>query len=361
MNEQQKPILLKEITAIKQPSNGTFLTDSTVVIRGTNKCSIFDIVTNKETRVSLDNTTHLSVHPNKQKLALIHQNLIMIHNATTGKKELATAINRYSDASLFNPLNNTLLLWRKRQINALVEYDYQDNFMIDTALNQYNNFLSIAFHPTKQEFIAALGEYGRAYEYEAKKDMFVQKNQLNISTIFYDYSANGSLIAGGSPHNIYTLQSIFDKPVFFPKKDNDEYVYIKMHPNNAALATLSKSYIRYWDVVKHQPFKSVQIISDYYKDFNLTVNPSDESSVQNYKYSDPCLSFSPDGKKLLITLRHKCIVIAVPFEITYNADKKQVGPFVYWMLKNYKIDSQQPLPEDISNYFMHILLATYTR
>lgn len=357
--------ILAEITAIKNPRQGTFLTNKDIVIHGKNGCSIFDINTKSEIIISSIKNNYLAVHPQRKKLALSltsgHE--VTLYNAETGAEE-STIQNdtMIITHSTFNPLDETILLW-SGFCPTLLRYNYQTE-CFDVPLQGINQPKAMAFHPTQRRLMC--GTYGAVdiYKYEQGGN-FIFAAAAIVTTTFCEYSPDGSFIAGGNERAIYTITSAFragHKLEILPDQGKAGYLYMKFHPNSSVLATLSApdDIVRYWDVKKNVLIDVTQSVSCHYQDYCADINPCNPL-MQRYQLSSPHLSFSPNGKMLAITLKHKCIVIPVPFEVIYPSITPEKALFIYWLLQHDKDNQYNCFPNEIRQLFMDTLLKTCKR
>jgi WD40 repeat protein len=339
----------RQLTIPTNPRQALYLTNNRVAISGEKGCSIIDPTTDTLIKqISYISYPHIALHPNATKIALAYPEKVTIYNAQTGEQEwniknplLSTTII----SSIFSPLEDSILINYPHNTTCHTRYNHK--YLFFAAEHHHPNRPIIAFHPTKSLMCIADNPGDMTIIYQ-KTCNIESRLFSNASHEFCEYSPNGSLIALGNKKSMYILDPESTDPQTPLKiKKGERVSCIKFHPNSAVLATLSniRSIVRYWDVVTQQLIVSMAPLSAYCSDF----------------FNKNTLSFSPDGKNLLVTVSDKCFVTPVPFEIIYQSDAKKRAPFAYWLLKNYQRTHNNEIPDEIIQLLMYTLLETLKR
>ncbi len=355
-----------ELPSIKNPQQALFLTNDHVIISHKHGCTIIDIKTNKEIiKLNKKSFPHLALHPNKKKVAITHDNSVKIYTTKTGQLEWnvkKSLIHTPVASSIFSPLSDDTIFMSYQCVPIIIKYTYPQNRFCILGSSQLRLFQqnppTIAFHPTKPHTCSA---YNPGKISIFNEETFETKTILPITDMhpFCEYSPNGSYIAVGNQHDILILDSYTETEISdysqsiemfsLSKKDKDQFLTMTFHPNSAILATLSNhnGIVHYWDVATRKPI--------------IELPPLHINATKIYKGKRPCLSFSPHGKDLIITFKNNCYMMPVPFEAIYQADAKNIAPFVCWIFKNYLFDADNMLPHDITRLLVYTLLETLKR
>lgn len=354
-----RPDIITTITVTK-PKQAAFLTNDLVIINHRNGCGIFDINTHAEVKKITDKEcNHFAIHPQKQIIAISRKNDVTLYDIKTG-----TNIDRIDNhfcphpiiATSFSPLTKNIII-RYEYHNEMIDYDYATK--TSYSYSHTNNTATapkITFHPTKPYICL-----GHKCTFNSRISIFDYKprhkepynttiQQLRTAHInFCEWSPNGFLIAHGNQYNVHIIQHPLDwynDMNKLKKSINDgQFVQIKFHPNSFFIATLSSPnrIVCYWDVATYEPISRLSLL---FSDAICNVHKNDD------------LAFSDDGKKLIVTLTNKCIILPVPFELIYQPKTKKQLLYFLFILNNYP---HRKLPQDIIRELIYTLLETCKR
>lgn len=79
----------------------------------------------------------------------------------------------------------------------------------------------------------------------------------------------------------------------------------------------------------------------------------DQNHLELHHSLEKRLSFSPNGKQLLVALKNKCLMLPVPFDVRYKAGTEEKLWVVFYSLKKYE---DIHIPFDIINVITEKLL-----
>jgi hypothetical protein len=375
--EKEKPNL-QEITAIKNPRQAFFLTDNRAVINGESGCSIVDLRTNSEVkRISEDDRQTLVLNHNKTALALYNTEKIEIFYIEE-KNELCHPI----DLSGTGAKIISALLDHKNTIFVTTQHDRFPQFVI-SSINYKDPFTSsgefyknssgsglpniLLYHPTKQCLYRATLNHPSIIYTSDSNSLNTPKHITTLSAHphLFECSPDGSLLAVSNLKYLYFLDcnhpTLGDKhnrsPILF--SEQNKIINIAFHPNSAYIAIILENscrednsdkqiFIKYLETTTIKKENIITIIEDDSIDFTAENAPSS-------------LSFDINGKYALITLYNRCFRVPIPFKVIYQDDAKERTTFVHWLFKNYQVDDNPVLPDDIRTAITRMLLETLKR
>jgi WD40 repeat protein len=359
--------ILMELTNIVSPFNTLYLTENSVLINSAHHCSIVNSNTGQEIKRIFKNNgfkSQIAVHPNRTKFAFSYYckpydgQKIIIYNAQTYEPEKILDWNGGTINSLhFSPLNKTIALGGCN-LNGPVMFNYEtnDSTIIDIKRAQPEkeddtggkHYPTISFHPTQPLMCLAWKNIYTLNLTTSESTKLLWEKYHN----FCEYSPDGSCIARGKLDTIIISDAIIISDLLSRKFNRsktlttitDQQSYfstIAIHPNNKILVTVlePKGILQYWDIKKSK----------------LITATTSLPLPDNY-WGDASLSFSPNGKKLLMIIFEKCAVLEVPFEALYEDVTKDHCIFALWALQHYRYDDE-PLLQDIQHGLIKYLLA----
>lgn len=350
------PCIAMEITAAEQNNSkkyAQFLDNNHIITGGEHGCNVVDLTTNKEIlNISDKKCDILTLHPNKEKVALCNDTTITIYDTKTANAEWSTIAPKTIRSVTFNPLDTTIFfVYLYFPNHQIITHNYKTNEKYNDIYMLYDApYLPIiACNPTKKE-ICATHPWGiEICSHQSTSRGIRTKNISN----FFKYTPDGSHIVVGNGNEI----SIIDpnknhqdrSPLKPPLGKYDEFFSNILFYSNSILAIISTAKSR---IV---PYNLTHSIVDYVDiHTNQQIDVSDRLDVSEH-YD---LSFSPDKTKIMI---NGCI-FPVPFNVMYQPDTKEKFPYFLFLLKNYL--NQQPdleIPQEITPLIAVNLLEMFKR
>jgi hypothetical protein len=353
------PTIYSQLTAIKKPHEAIYLTNELIAVRSNNGCSIIDREANKEyIKITNKYCQHLTAHPKRPLLAIACNKNLKIFNYETKEKIWSTIHNNHITSSIFNP-HDTIITIRNdtvERINEVTEHNY-----ITKQKRSYPLlFCPIAYHPTAK---TTLSQYDSQINFSPHPITNKYETlQLNISPVDCQYNPNGSIIATHDSNQICLIEipsspSQYLEILKYLNRINNVYSYdtIKFYPRGSVLATLSRNdqfrveipkyVLAYWDVEQQEIINETPV---YIKE-----------DILNYHLS--AISFTPNGKEIIVTAYRQHIIFPVPFEVIYQKDTRENFSYLLFLLKNLKPDQAIDIPQDITKLLAHILLQAHKR
>lgn len=325
MEKPERIELIMTLTHVKNPLKAQYITQDSIAISSNRACKI--VHTNTDTIIDIPlkhdpDMRFAGIQKNSNKIAFSSQN--SIKTCSTGKRSFGIMIQNIIDiydtndgkrlhtimaknppiSPIFSSSDNTVFLGYKAAPYGIIEkYNHATGLYTEYI---FPTLACFTCHPTKKQLcIACNGEKPIIYNVD-NYDNFTVGKTMPLSDLmahtnsytFCEYSPNGFSIAIGNSMFVYIWNLRTDKASMLPAVERENIQKIAFHPNNIILALLSTCYypcsiIRYWDL--------------------RTRKPITEIPLQNVGHD---LSFSHDGKKIVITLEKKCVVYSVPPEVT---------------------------------------------
>lgn len=405
--------ILATITCVKNPRYAQYLTNNRIVIAGEDGCSIVDPILNTEIkRIYEGEIQHLAIHPNKKLFALSHHNSIDIYNTETDsfiespsmKTETVhypmnpnwTFRNYYNriKCAAFSPHDTTIVITQavfrndgdyKKEYIPLCYPITEYNYRTDEASNYDYKFYNICspiitFNPIQKEICIK-----HVTDVLFKQDLMSPLAPApkgfcaeRYSYSYCQYSPDGSRFALGDSSQIKTI-------------DTESY----LSPNNTnknfdTIPAIIKETIQNKSAEDHNAFRNIQfysnsVLATLLDRFCITQLPDNNTSFRHRQNTILCywdihtkklihtsepldiseqydLSFSPDKSKVVIALKNSCIILPVPFKVTYAHITKKRFSYLLFLLKNYTSQCDTiEIPEDINLLIANMLLETYKR
>ena len=245
----------------------------------------------------------------KKKLAFAHGQTIKIYSTKTGAEKFSMSTNDPSKivASLtFNPSDDTIFACYKN--SCIIErYNYKNNTSHNSIFTYGKSYApTIAFSPTEKRLCIAPNPGSisiRSFDNYPAEFFSGEKTYHS----FCEYSQDGSTIAFGNANNVYILDTHSRECTQL--HTSELITHITFYPNSSILATLSLPYSKvcFWDTTTFLPI--ISALTPYYTKVKAALKQD--------------FSFSPDGKKLIIALADKCVILPVPFEVIRHCDAKE--------------------------------------
>ena len=289
----------------------------------------------------------LSMHPNKKLFSLFKYKNILLYNATTGdlQKHASIDCNPEKWSFTMHPTNNTILFWNIHNDSA-IGWDYSSNTIENRIFDHTMNIIQIECHPKEQELCIINQFTGTMIFNSIMPDQIIEPQKTTHP--YSQYSPNGLLIACCKNHSISQKINIITTSInhatkccYLPEK-GDEIDAIEFHPNNRflAISLTPNRRIEYFDIEEKQ-----------------VIAHSKTNSRELYNYGNR-IRFSPNGTKVAFTCKHDYYMIDVPLEVIYQPKTKNFLPHLLFLLKNYRVDAYNPLPQDIVYLLAHTTLET---
>jgi hypothetical protein len=375
--EKEQPNL-QEITAIKNPRQAFFLTNNRAVVNGESGCSIVDLNTKI---ISKDAWQHLTMHPNKTTFALYNTEKIEIFD-TEANNEPYNSIDlsetRGEIQSIIFDQNNTIFVTTQHNAfpNCVTsKINYKDSFTISAEF--YKNSVGsginhiLLYHPTKQCLYQATRNCPSLISTSKSNGLATSKHITILQTYpcCFECSPDGSSMAIVDLKSLYILDC--NHPTLGDQYSRSEISFsqqntilnIAFHPNSSYIAIVLENSLKKDDkkiFIKYLETKRNNIISTTRKE-NIITAIKDNSFDFSIPDAPSSLSFDRDGKHILVTIYNKCFSVPVSFEVIYQDDAKEKSAFMHWLLKNYQIDDNTILPDDVRTIITYFFLEMLKR
>jgi|GEM_PF-7128118 len=294
---------------ITKPEWIGFMNNNTIVVGGKDGCKIFDSKSQKILHQLTSKTiTHLVV--NNKMIVCVGDKRLLFFNAKAEIIHPQRDIWQNTNLAL-SPIDDTLFFYHQARLGLYDSLTGQRIFWKKEIPNRdpvpYSTSATacplIACHPTKNIILYPSNKQ-TLLMVQPGSNPLVSMN-LNTNTKLCgggEYSADGSAIAfndqSQDKYFIYYLPNK-NELAYELAADNKKYISVAFHPNKSLLALLSQdNIIQYWDYVSR-----ILIATTH----PLTSNIGNSINSQTKR-----LTFSPDGTKLAIVLRHIWRVVEVP-------------------------------------------------
>jgi len=324
--ERIKPIMT--LTNIENPLKAQYITQDSIAINCNWACKIIHTNTNTIIDIALkygSRIQYAGIQKNNNKIAfssqnsinktdltsnlcgIMVQNIIDIYDTNNGELLHTIMAKNAPQCPIFSSLDNVVLLgytkWNNivREYGYIIEkYNYKENCYTE---HSFSNPAPFACHPTKQQVCVACN-FQKPAIYSIDNFSVIKTMPLSDlmahtnSYTLCEYSPNGSFIATGNDMFLYIWNLRTEKASMLPVVERENIQKIAFHPNNIILTLLSLNHhscsiIRYWDLLTRKPIKEMQPLKGIGLD----------------------LSFSPDGKKIVVAFNNRCVIYPVPHEV----------------------------------------------
>jgi len=362
--EKETPII-GEFSITGNKCCAAFISNEEIIITG-NPSRIININTKKETALNNINTNRTPcLSQNKKYFMLYHKSILSIYDKKTKKNKLNTNVS-FGDTDLLpeclsNQHKNTVLMGKVTETKKeLMLYNYKTKNILSTSINKNLYPSPTGLHPTKQQICSQYDDTISLYEYDPqeknyKKTALLKKcNAIDYPSI--KYSPNGSLIALCDENNIEIINILFNYNIpsityTVQHTENNFYHTIQFHPNNAILAAMLPTES---DFIKLHYLESNKkhIFAEY-----LLPTP-------NYFYCEfvrnEAISFSPNGKYIMIQFNTQCVIRSVPTKVIYHPEGAHSKTFLaYCLLKEFSIYHNNLLPYDVIQLITNTLFEAF--
>ena len=377
---ENKPIIVAEFST-NNPDYESFITDDHLVINNKKECKIIDLTTRK-TITKIINTTSakLSAHPNKNFFALSDTKKITIYDTKTGKEKWNILEDKNSaiHSCMFSPSDDTLFVWQidYTPFYRLSAYNYRINKVLLTKISTDSSLTPpcMDIHPKKPQLCLRhhastskecyhqlvrvnsikQNDMIDIYDHDRGKSLYEKTKSLTApsnSIWCVKYSPNGSLLATVSKLAITLINltnglaaTLNQLPSY-----HDSFSSIEFHPNPHSCVLVAllltncnhndlKTPVDYYVILRYFDIHTKKIISE--------ISLSDIYPFCWVKKEKVLLSFSPNGKNLMVNLNDRCVILEVPHNVIYQPMALNK------LLLLYKILDQHNLPHDIMPLFL---------
>jgi WD40 repeat protein len=379
LNLFEKSKILSEITIIQEPWQAEYLAEDRMLVNSKDGCCIINPQTNKKIKKIDIQASNFAIHPLKKKIAFSGINAAIYNNSGDLENLIKPEQPLPITSLMFSLLDNSILLESNKQNGYALYQSKAYNYETGEKMNMGTQKISrVAFHPTEKFFYVCYPSGGWHSQPMIEKYSLITLEQTggiklptNCNPTHILCSSNGSLLAVKdsnktvhiikySHKNTHYQINYFELPtiktqqfIMNPITDTltaiqqdvhtDTWTDMQFHPNSAVLATVMPLHIDrephqivcYWDVQTQQL---------------ITTTPPLPTSRRHYTNN---IAFSPDGKKLVMILPDKCIILPVPFEVLYDTTNQL--RHLYWFLLKENCD-QHNTPSDVQNLIMINLL-----
>lgn len=358
--QQPVPTFPTEITAIKTPRQAFFLSNNEAVINGESGCSIIDLKTNQEIKkISVDAWQHLVLNHNKTKVALYNTDAMKIFDTQTGNEEYTINYCKKITSAVFNKYNDILVTCANPKPNfgyAIIYINYKEN---KTILQKHFDPHSFFHNPTKNFLYSATSSNEtKIYSHTNDLTKYECIKKINNSSCLFECSTNESLLAVANVNTLYLLDVNHndDNCECFEEWNANFFHAMQFHPNSLYVAILTEDETNKNIQLRYHSNNAKRIANT-----PITIDQSKIIPIPEACENPPSLSFAPNGKHALVTMHNQCFSVPVPFEIVYQDGAKERTAFLYWLLKNYQINGNPVLPNEISHLITHIFLEACKR
>ena len=280
---------------------------------------------------------HLSIHPDKKLFSLCQCYGIALYDTATGtqQKKISLTFNPLTAESTMSPTHESVLFWN-RYNTFVTKWDYNNNHVPIINMIPLSKVINVQCHPKKQEVFVQTEHYQNIYDHDEYTIIHEMHDNVILNSPIFTYSLDGSFAAYSEERSLdnYFIQIIDSNShenISSIKYKNNIFKALAFHPNNAVLAMLSKQK----ETLQYFNIKQQKFIAE-------TAIPHTDQNV-----CCPCIKFSPNGKQVIVKFCKSWILDDVPFEVIYKPKTKNFLPHLLFLLKNYKIDAYNSLPEDI--------------
>lgn len=309
--------IFKEITTVENPKSVAFIDDVRVVIGG-EKC-VIETLFNPDSVQIIDKspTFHMAINKNKTRFAVSSENQLAIYGFN-GKKiwSQKQPLSEYATLA-FDAISPVLFAYVP---GRLTTYNYGKKNLESRPIPSYFECPSapISCHPIQQKIMYPSSENTYSTIRCTKQYTIKLGCTTHEPIISATYNPEGDRIAiiydqkGFSIYNPIT-NFRYNIPITkYPKK----VVATAFHPHHPIIAVLfDDNALQYWN------YQTMELLaarlhskkkSDWFELLHLTTEH---------------LSFSPDGKKLIVAFKNKCVVFHVPCR-TFIL-------IIYWLFKKH--------------------------
>jgi WD40 repeat protein len=242
----------------------------------------------------------------------------------------------------------------------LILYNYKTKNILSTSINKNLYPSPICLHPTKKQICSQSDDTIYLYDYDPEENNYKRTAPLKkcdeIDHPSIKYSPNGSLIALGDENNIEIINILFNyniPSITYTVKNTEDNFYhtIQFHPNNAILAAVLTT-------------QSDFIKLHYLESNKEHIFAESRLSIPNNSYYErqrnEAISFSPNGKYIMIQFNNQCVILSVPTTVIYHPKGSHSKTFLaYCLLKELNVYHNNLLPYDVIQLITNTLFEAF--
>lgn len=338
------------VTPVTNPTSVAFMQDNIIAIAGHNSFALHNNTIKKTVfkEIAPDVIHDITVNTKKNQLALSSTNNLVIYNVEANTLKWKNTNNTIEPVSIaFDSQDDNQIITFFPSFKVLQLSNDPENKLIPTSIANETTNISLCCNPKQPLFSHAFSE--QKLTIINYKTLTQKKSPGYFNIIGTDYSPDGKLLAIMNRDDENLVSSLFLETDDFAEENTYKYdsnkLYISMtfHPNNQALALLTDD-----NKIHYLNYHTDTLI----KDFEAT---NEEPLKLNHSL-EKRLSFSPDGKQLLVALKKKCLMLPIPFDIRYEPGTQKKLLAIFCLLKKY---TDIDLPSDIINVITEKLLELH--
>jgi WD40 repeat protein len=311
--------IFKEITTVKNPTSVAFIDDFRVVIGG-DKC-VIETLFNPDSVQIIDKSPifHIAMNKNQTRFAVSSEKKLAVYGFN-GKQLWLQHTPLSSHATLeFDAISPILFAYVP---GRLTTYNYVEKTVETHAIPSYFEYPSapISCHPTQQKIL-----------YPSSENTFSTIHCARQYTIKLGCTTHEPIVSGTYNSDGDRINVIYDQQGFsiynpitnfrynipitkYPKK----VIAAAFHPHYLIIAVLfDNNALQYWN------YKTMELLAD-----RLHSQKKCDWFDDLYPTTER-LSFSPDGKKLIVAFKNKCTIFHVPCR-TFIL-------IIYWLFKKHQL------------------------
>lgn len=359
---------MKEIPSpIKNPTHVKFLSNATVAIGGTNGFCIHNIWTQKTNHFQQTDAIYdMCDNPSKTRLAISYNGIITIYDIKTPTdkktfdiKTLVPKITAEPIAITFNSQNEHILFMHDRSVLMALNTTTGTTETLnisDVPIDQTVPKRPIICDSSQQVLFNSYCWHCRIFHlmsYAPEKVTALYTDIVNN----YRLNIHNSLQAVNAlvHNNLYYLKlHIYpyksdNGVITCDTKNNAQCTAMAFHPQQDVLATLFDNHeLHYWDCKKIN--WSTTKNKDKIKPYRTITLPEHCKAPTRTCHNG--LSFSPNGKYLILALQDRCILRNIVWDLC-SAEKQKSLILVYWALRNQTDETL--LPQEIIQECIRLL------
>ena len=347
-------------TVITKPLTAQFVTNHSIIVAEEHSAYLFDTKKNKITSLKNDDTIfHIATNKRNGLCTVSSAREIALYDAHTGAKLWwNNSIGQQSSAVIFNPTDDSILAALVMPENAIHIYDYKNNHVEKYRLNEVINnndlkMIDITYHPIKE--IIIFTQYNERWNHTNikhlnKKDQYQPSNR-HVYNWFMSkprYNSQNThmvrLKSGNNNNNdSYKYRRCMLKTIETKKKETAYFPSLAaaFHPNGLLAFINDNHSINYYDITSETTILTVPLNISHLINKNIDFD------------------FSPNGKKMVVVLKDRCIIEPVPFNAFYKADTREKLFPLWWLLQCYLHENNYP--HDLMKVLIKKLLKMYRR
>lgn len=339
------------ITPENKPTSVAFMQNNTIIITELNSFSVHNYTTKKtfskeiETGIIHD----IATNNKKNKFALSTTGALIVYNSKTKHPEWKSNIDNISTTKpisiAFNSQDDDEIISLVPAFNILQLSNGLKNKFIDTNITNETTNISLCCNPKKP--IVAHPSSEQKLTIINYETLTHTKSPKYYSIVGASYSPDGQRLAIMNRDDLGSSLFIeindFTEDNTYKHDSNKLYISMAFHPNNQALALLTHD-------------NKIYYLNYHTGDFIKNFKAIDQDPLELHHSLEKRLSFSPDGRQLLVALKNKCLILPVPFNVRYEPEAHERLWTTFYSLKKY---ADFYLPSDIINVITEKLIEAH--